>query len=180
MTIRVEIKARGLGETPEAEAATIADWRRELFVEDRAIVDAFTWQNKDGMGFGIHAYSGDQFIGFAHVFARLGLRDDAPVLMGCLGSVMTARDHQGKGVATTTVTAADDIIMNSLKADLGVLVCKASLLPFYQRLGWRRMPNTVVVEQPDGKKHWPYEAMLLLGENKASMPDKLDLCGFPF
>ncbi len=180
MPIRVEIKDRGRGETPEAEAATIAAWRRELFAEDKAIVDAFTWQNKDGMGFGIHAYSGDQFVGFAHVFARLGLRDDTPVLMGCLGSVMTARDHQGTGVATTTVTAAGDIIRNSLRADLGVLVCKESLLPFYQRLGWRRMPNTVIVEQPEGKKPWPYEAMLLLRENKVSMPGKLDLCGFPF
>lgn len=180
MTLRVEVIPRARGKTSDLENSTVSAWRRELFADDRDIVEAFTWQNKDGMGFGIHAYSGDEFVGFAHVFERMGRLDDRPVSMGCLGSVMIAKPHQGRGVGTTVVTTAGDVIFKNLKVDLGVLVCKTLLVPFYERLGWRRFTGPVVVQQPDGKIPWPFEAMVLTGENQTSISGKLDLCGFPF
>lgn len=180
MTIRVEIIARGHGSTSDAEASKLAAWKRELFAEDRDIVDAFTWQNKADMGFGIHAYSGNELVGFAHVFARLGRIDDSWVLMGCLGSVMTSKQHQGKGVATITVETAGGVILNTLQADLGVLVCKSALLPFYERLGWRRIPGPIFIEQRKEKMQWPFEAMALLREDGKPAAGKLDLCGLPF
>lgn len=180
MSIRVEIKARGCGETAEAELATIAAWRQELFADDRDIVDAFTWQKKDGMGLGIHAYSGEEFVGFAHVFARMGRLDDRPALMGCLGSVMTAKAFQGRGVGTAVVTTAGNVILKTLQADLGALVCKTLLVPFYERLGWQRFTGPVEVEQPDGNVSWPFESMVLLRQNQALFRGKLRLCGLPF
>jgi predicted GNAT family N-acyltransferase len=100
--------------------------------------------------------------------------------MGCLGSVMTAKEHQGTGVGSTTVKKANEIILKNLQADLGVLLCKTSLAPFYERLGWRRMLNPVVVQQPAGKTKWSHVAMVLLGAKYEFVPDELDLCGFPF
>lgn len=180
MTIRVEIIARGHGRTSDAEASKVAAWRGELFAEDQDIVDAFTWQNKDGMGFGIHAYIDDEFIGFTHVFPRMGLINDSAILMGCLGSVMTSKQHQGKGVGTIAVKTAGGVILNTLQADLGVLVCKSALLPFYERLGWRRIPGPVFIEQRKEKMQWPFEAMALLREGESPAAGTLDLCGLPF
>ncbi len=180
MTFRVEISARGHGRTSDWEASKIAAWRRELFAEDQNVIDAFIWQDKDGMGFDIQTYSGEELVGFAHVFARVGQLDDSAFLMGCLGSVMTAKTHQGKGVGTTTVRTAGDVILKNLGADLGVLVCKSALVPFYERLDWRQMSTPVVIEQPEGQIEWPHESMVLLGKNPQSVPKKLDLCGLPF
>jgi GNAT superfamily N-acetyltransferase len=180
MTIHVDVFPRGHGNRPESEDSKIAAWHRELFAPDRKIIDAFTWQDKKAMGFCLHAYRGGELAGFAHVFARLGRLDGAAVLMGCLGTVMTATAHQGTGVGSTTVKKANEIIHRSLPADLGVLLCKTSLVPFYERLGWRRMVNPVLVEQPAGKLRWPYAAMLLFGEDGVRLPEELDLCGLPF
>lgn len=180
MTFRVEVFPRSHGGPSDSEASTIAAWRQELFADDQEIIDAFTWQNKNDMGFCIQTYSGSELIGFAHVFARVGRIDDSPVLMGCLGSVMTAREHQGAGVGSTTVRTAGEIILKSLQADLGVLVCKPAVVPFYERLGWRRNLVPVVIEQPAGSMQWPHESMVLLGENQKPAASKLDLRGFPF
>ncbi len=132
------------------------------------------------MGFCIQTYCSDELVGFAHVFARVGLLDDSAVLMGCLGTVMTAKEHQGTGVGSITVKTANDVILKNLQADLGVLVCKPTLVPFYERLGWRRMSAPVFIKQPSGITQWPHESMVLLEEEQESVPNKLDLCGFPF
>lgn len=180
MAIRVEVVARGQEKKSDSKNSTVAAWRRELFADDREIVDAFTWQDKDGMGFGIQTYNDNEFAGFAHVFARVGRLDGGPVLMGCLGSVMTASRYQCKGIGTATVATAGDVILNSLQADLGVLVCKMSLVSFYERLGWRRTTAPVFIEQPAGSMRWPHESMVLLGKNQEPVSSRLDLCGFPF
>lgn len=180
MTLRVEVFPRGHGHSSGSEDSKIAAWHRELFARDQEIIRAFTWQNKNDMGFCLHTYSDGEFVGFAHVFARLARLDDAAVLMGCLGTVMTAKTHQGTGVGSTTVKTANEIILKSLRADLGALLCKTSLLPFYERLGWRRMSNPILIDQPGGKMRWPHEAMLLLGEEQERSADRLDLCGLPF
>lgn len=180
MTIHAEVFARGRGKTSESERSKIATWHRELFAEDRHILDAFTWQNKNGMGFDIKTYCDDELVGFAHVFPRVARLDGSPVLLGGLGGVMTSKERQGKGVGSVTVRKAGEIILDNLSADLGVLLCKPALVGFYERLDWRRMSCPVLIEQPAGKMKWPREAMVLLRKNESSIPRELDLCGLPF
>ena len=180
MTIRVDIFPRGHGKTSESELSKLETWRRELFAKDQEIIDAFTWQDKQGMGFNVQTYCDDELVGFAHVFTRLARLDDSAVLMGGLGGVMTAKEHQGAGIGSATVQKVNDFILNNLRADLGVLLCKAALVPFYERLGWCRMLGPVVIEQPAGEAQWPHAAMVLLREDADSISRKLDLCGLPF
>ena len=180
MSLRVKIYARGHGDATEDERSKFAAWHKELFAKDQEIIKMFTWQNKDGIGFDLQTYSDGEFAGFAHVFPRLGRADDTPVLMGCLGTVMTAKKFQASGVGSTTVEKAGEIIFNNLQADLGVLLCKTELVPFYERLSWCTLSGPVLAEQPAGSIRWPYEAMVLLRGSEKSMPSALDLCGLPF
>lgn len=180
MTLHVDVFPRGGGNPPRTEDPKIAAWHSELFAPDREIIDALVWQDKSEMGFCLQTCRDGELAGFAHVFPRLGRLDGAAVLMGCLGTVMTAKAHQGSGVGSATVKMANEIILKNIQADLGVLLCKPSLVPFYERLGWRRMVNSVLVEQPAGKMRWPYAAMLLFGGDGTALPLELDLCGLPF
>ena len=180
MTLHVEVFPRGGGNPPRSEDPKIAAWHRELFAPDRKIIDALTWQDKSTMGFCLQTYRDGELAGFAHVFPRLGMLDGTAVLMGCLGTVMTAKAHQGNGVGSATVEAAREIILKNLQADLGVLLCKISLVPFYERLSWRPMTSPVLVAQPSGKIRWAHAAMLLFGPRVKTLPEKLDLCGLPF
>jgi len=180
MAIRVEVLARGHGKISESELSQITTWHRKEFAGDQDIIDAFTWQDKRGMGFNIQTYRDDELVGYAHVFARLARVDDSAVLMGGFGGLVTAKQRQGTGIGSATVRKAGEIILNNLRADLGVLLCKAVLIPFYERLGWRRMLGPVLIEQPAGTTQWPHEVMVLLRENGDTTRKKLDLCGLPF
>ncbi len=180
MTIRVEIVARGSGRTTESELSQISRWEQQLFAEDRRIIDAFTWEDKRGLGFNIQTYVDDRLAGVAHVFARIARLSDEPILIGALGGVMTAQEQQRKGVATQTVRTAGDLILTNLRADLGVLLCTERLLSFYQRLGWQRQEGSVSIEQPSGTMRWPHEAMVLTDDARSIVDCPLDLCGLPF
>ena len=180
MTVRVEIFARGHGKRFESELSKIFAWEKELFAEDKNIIDAFVWENKRGLGFNIQTYRDDELVGFAHIFVRVVRRNRSMVLMGGLGGVMTAKEHQGAGIGSTTVKEAGDAIFRNFRADLGVLLCTSALVPFYEPLGWRRVQRPVMIEQPTGKTRWPHETMVLLKETDDSVPRDLDLCGLPF
>ncbi len=180
MTIRVEVFARGHGNTSESELLKIANWQRDLFAEDQDIIDAFVWEDHRGKDFNVQTYRGDELVGFAHVFTRLARLDDTAVLMGGLGGVLTTKQYQGAGIGSITVRKAGEVILKNFKADLGVLLCKETLVKFYERLGWRRMLGPVVVEQPAGTMQWPHATMVLLRESDDSIPRNLDLCGLPY
>jgi len=178
--LHVAVSARGHGGTSESELAKVALWENELFAEDQDIINGFVWHDGSGQGFNIQTYWDGEFVGFGHVFPRVAHVNGVAVLMGALGGVMTAKEFQGVGVGSATVTKANQVIRRSLQADLGVLLCKSSLVAFYERLGWEWVSAPVSIEQPTGKVKWPYEAMVLPGEDLVSTPEELDLCGLPF
>lgn len=180
MTLRVDIVPRGEGRVSKHDLAQVAAWENELFAEDRQILNAYTWENKRGVGFNVQTYLDSELVGFAHVFVRLARRDDDSVLIGCLGAVMTEPTHHGVGIGSATVKKASEIILRNFRADLGVLLCKPALVPFYSSLGWRQMETPVLIDQPQGKIPWPHEAMVVLHDDAEVLPSRLDLCGQPF
>ena len=180
MAIRVEVFARGHGNITDSELSKMADWHRELFADQQHIIDAFVWENKRDMGFSIQTYKHDELVGFAHVFVRQVRLDDSPLLMGGLGSVVTAKDHQGMGIGRATVEKANVVILENFRADIGVLLCSPALVSFYEQANWRRYKGAVLIEQPTGKTSWPHEAMILEKEPGGPSHGTLDLCGLPF
>lgn len=180
MTMRIEVYARGQGKTTELEQSLISTWKQELFEPDEDIIDAFAWEDKRGMGFNIQTYIDNELVGFAHLFVRKGLVDEIPVLLGCLGGVMTTKNLHGSGIGSKTVEMANTTILRNFRADLGVLLCKKALVPFYEKLKWRRMQGPVMISQPPERMQWPHETMVLLGDADKALPSELDLCGLPF
>lgn len=180
MNLRVEVLARGPGGTSQRELSTISAWEEELFADDKELIESFVWEDGSGLGFNIHTYCGDEFVGFGNVFVRLARADDSAVLVGALGGVMTARASQKAGVGSATVGKANQLILHNLRADFGVLLCKSALVSFYERLGWHRMAGRVLIRQPSGTVRWPHETMVLPTKGVASIPSELDLCGLPF
>lgn len=155
-------------------------WNRELFAPDRAIIDAFVWQDKRELGFDIRAYYKNRIAGFAHVFPRLGRLGTSSVLIGALGGVMTASELQHRGIGSAVVRAAGAVILKNLRADFGALLCKASLLPFYSALGWRAAQTPVIVHQGEQRLEWPHQAMLLFADGAHQSASEVDLGGPPF
>lgn len=78
-----------------------------------------------------------------------------------VGGVVTTPQAQGKGYASRAMRHAEDLMREELPVAFGLLFCRDRLLRFYERLGWRKMEDTVEIEQPSGTVISPMNVMIL-------------------
>ncbi|PON13821.1 hypothetical protein C2W62_32315 [Candidatus Entotheonella serta] len=171
---------RGSGATTSEELATLRRWDLDLFAPDEAVLAPFEWLNRRGLGFNIQTYYRNELVSFANVLARTICIDDQQVVVGGLNSVMTPREHQGKGYGTATVQEAQRVIFEVLVAKLGLLLCLPKRVSFYERIGWVVLDCPVWMSQPEGQMIWPYKTMVLTNGFQLNPPRCIDLCGLPF
>ncbi|MFE0874273.1 GNAT family N-acetyltransferase [Streptomyces smyrnaeus] len=86
-----------------------------------------------------------------------------------VGGVAVAPELRGQGLARSVVSAAvgHARTMGPLR---GILFCRSSLVPLYQRLGWRTLEQDVHVEQPEGPVVMPLRTMWTPLRDGASWP----------
>jgi GNAT superfamily N-acetyltransferase len=73
--------------------------------------------------------------------------DDRAVRVGGIGGVKTHPASRGRGFATAAIQRALAFFHEPGDVDLGLLACEPGLVPFYERLGWRRFPGELLVTQ---------------------------------
>jgi aminoglycoside 2'-N-acetyltransferase I len=73
--------------------------------------------------------------------------NERAVKVGGIGGVKTHPGFREQGFATTAIQRALDFFHEQGDIDFGLLVCEQSLVPFYERLGWRRFPGDLLVMQ---------------------------------
>ena len=73
--------------------------------------------------------------------------NDRAVKVGGIGGVKTHPAFRGRGFASTAIRQALDFFREQGEVDFALLVCEAGLVPFYERLGWRRFPGDLLVTQ---------------------------------
>jgi aminoglycoside 2'-N-acetyltransferase I len=84
------------------------------------------------------------YVGVVLRDARWGNR---AVRVGGVGGVKTHPASRGRGFATTAIQRALDFFHEQGDVDFGLLVCEPGLVPFYERLGWRKFPGDLLVAQ---------------------------------
>jgi GNAT superfamily N-acetyltransferase len=107
--------------------------------------------------------------------------DDRAVRVGGIGGVKTHPASRGRGFATAAIQRALDFFHGQGDVDFGLLVCEPGLVPFYERLGWRRFPGELLVIQRQATVPFtfnlPMTTPLRLHE---SLGGKIDLLGPPW
>ncbi|MCX4909952.1 GNAT family N-acetyltransferase [Streptomyces sp. NBC_00878] len=122
----------------------------------RVAATGLTWLDKE-VHFGVKQQG--------RLVAHAGLVE-VPVSVGAvrlqvagLGAVIVAPGLRGQGLARLVVTAAMDHA-RGLGIERGLLFCWPDLIPLYERMGWRALPDDdVQVQQPDGPVRMPLRAM---------------------
>jgi GNAT superfamily N-acetyltransferase len=84
---------------------------------------------------------------YVGVILRDARWDNRSVKVGGIGGVKTHPAFRGRGFATASIQRALDFFREQGDVDFGLLVCEAGLVPFYERLGWRRFPGELLVAQ---------------------------------
>jgi aminoglycoside 2'-N-acetyltransferase I len=84
---------------------------------------------------------------YVGVILREAWWNDRAVQVGGVGGVKTHPASRGRGLATIAMQRALDFFHRQADVDLGLLGCEPDLVPFYERLGWRRLPGDLLVTQ---------------------------------
>ena len=84
---------------------------------------------------------------YVGVVLREARWNDRAVRVSGIGGVKTHPAFRGRGFATTAILRALDFFREQGDVDFGLLVCEPGLVPFYERLGWRRFPGDLFVTQ---------------------------------
>lgn len=89
----------------------------------------------------VTAETGVRLVSAAGIVDRQGAVGGAPAHLALLGGVFTAPKHRKQGLASDVVRRSMEVMAQELQCDFGVLICTRELIPFYERLGWRHVPN---------------------------------------
>ena len=159
------------------ENVLIRKWGEEAFGQ-LALCQEFKYQS--GSDYCVLAYCGAAFVGFAAVFKREVFIGGEPFSMGCVGGVITSPDYRGKGYGSIMMNELKRLIFRTLGCRVGGLLCEEKTVPFYEKLGWVRSNEAVLVERDGRKVEWP-EAFMSLAESDFEINGKeIDLCGLPW
>ena len=118
---------------------------------------------------------------YVGVILRDARWDGRGVKVGGIGGVKTHPAFRGRGLATAATRQAFDFFREQGDVDFGLLVCEPGLVPFYERLGWRRFPGDLFVTQRQATVPFtfllPMTTPLRLHE---PLGGKIDLLGPPW
>jgi GNAT superfamily N-acetyltransferase len=162
---------------PASERDTFARWAAEIFAGS-AVAKHFTWVNH--WAYQVVVYRGSTPVSYLRLVDRIGLVDGYRVRMGGVADVMTPPDHRGKGFAGLALDEARNTIFDTMKAQLGVLLCAEELVHFYARHDWQLVDCPVTIDQPGGRRVWPQCTMVLGRPGETWVPKSIDLCGLPW
>jgi GNAT superfamily N-acetyltransferase len=107
--------------------------------------------------------------------------NDRAVRVGGIGGVKTHPASRGRGFATTAIQQALDFFRGQGNVDFGLLVCEPGLVPFYERLGWRRFDGDLFVTQRQATVPFTFNLPMTTPLRLQESPGgKIDLLGPPW
>jgi aminoglycoside 2'-N-acetyltransferase I len=115
------------------------------------------------------------------VILRQARWNDRGVRVGGIGGVKTHPASRGHGFATTAIKRALDFFQEQGDVDFGLLVCEPSLVPFYERIGWRRFAGDLLVTQRQATVPFTFNLPMTIPLRlQESLGGKIDLLGPPW
>lgn len=124
-------------------------------------------------------YQDNEILSFYNIVERNIRIDDNPIKIAGISNVITPKAYRGNGYASKILRETKHVIFEDLNCEIGVLLCADNLIPFYERLHWHKVDCPLFFEQPEGKRLWTANVMLL-SEKHIWSPKKIDLNGLPF
>ena len=137
-----------------------------LFTNQDRLLDRL-WEDKEALHF-IRS-SGDLLISHVQVLSLQVQNEGISIRIGGVASVLTYPQFRGEGHASALMRLATEHI-RSAALDVGILFCDRDHVPFYQRFGWRALPQGRVLV--GGSE--PEDVVMIVGD-VAAVPDPLRL-----
>lgn len=145
--------------------------------EQYAIVRETEWAAADWT---YQALEGEACVSYYNIVDRTVTVDGVATRVAGLNNMVTMPGYRGRGAASALLRQTQPLWFEELHAECGLLLCAGALVPFYSRLGWRKVSGRVVYSQPDGVRIWTESCMLLDPRGQWASAREIDLCGLPW
>ncbi|MFL6256479.1 MAG: GNAT family N-acetyltransferase [Pyrinomonadaceae bacterium] len=158
----------------EEERQALFFWDENIFgIED----GAYRWRPKD-----YHFITEEDGRPLSHVGVIKTTVDAGgrTVAVGGIGAVATRPEAQGRHLVHAAMRQAAEFICRELGADFAMLFCLPRLEPFYARQGWQTIEEEVEIEQPEGKRVWPFRVMVQPCGERVWPAGRVEIGGLPW
>lgn len=117
---------------------------------------------------------------FYNIIERICRFDEVPIKVVGINNLITPLKFRGLGYGSQIMETFGKLLFDELNAEYGLLLCADDLISFYDRFSWYNTESIVRFDQPDGKKIWQANVMLLTRQRTKLYPQEIDLCGLPW
>jgi GNAT superfamily N-acetyltransferase len=125
--------------------------------------------------------AGGEAVCYVGVLLREARWNEQAVKVGGIAGVKTHPAFRGRGLASAAIRRALDFFRVREDVDFALLVCEASLIPFYERLGWRRFPGDLLVTQKQATVPFTFNlSMTIPVRLQGPLAGTIDLRGPPW
>src|SRR5690348_12926490 len=111
------------------------------------IVKSIKWATPDWT---IILFQGNEIASFCNIVERKVSMDDKAFLVAGINNLITPEKFRGQGMGTIILKETENFLFNELKSEAGLLLCADDLIPYYERLNWRKVNCPVYFSQPTG------------------------------
>ena len=171
---------RRLDELTTDEKAAMRALHVEAFANIASLTSApgeMEWSSGD---FHFTSWEGTVAISHVGVVVREGLAGAEQVVIGGIGDVCTLPSHQGRGLASTAMSLATGL-MRDHHCDLGLLVCRPPMIPYYAKLGWQVQGGPVFVRRFGERIRFELSTVMVLPfATTPAAEAEMDLLGPPW
>jgi predicted acetyltransferase len=128
----------------------------------------------------VMVWEDEELVSNVHIIERLAQVDRKTVRLGGIGNVATKVEWRKRGYASAALKVAQEFLADPLKVDFGLMICTEPMIPYYEKMGWKLVAQSLMMEQSDGKKALNYPVMVL-PVSKENWPEgMIDLYGLPW
>jgi GNAT superfamily N-acetyltransferase len=125
-------------------------------------------------------WDGDAALCFVGTLLRDAKWNDRPMCVGGIGSVKTHPAARGRGLASAALRLALDYFRLQ-EVDFVLLVCEPTLVPFYERFGWRLFAGELLVRQHGASVPFTFNRCMTASMRFAdTLTGTIDLLGPPW
>ena len=130
-------------------------WGEDIFGADDL---KLTWRPKD-----LHflLYEDEEPASHVGVLKHTILVGENPVTVGGVGGVVTVPEAQKKGYAARLMRRVAEFFEREWQTQAGLLFCLPRMVDFYESLGWQKVEEPILIEQPEGTITSPMGIMVL-------------------
>jgi GNAT superfamily N-acetyltransferase len=158
----------------EAECRHLFEWGEDIFGANDLNL---TWRFKTAH---FLLFEDDRLVSHVGVLQHAVSVGDETVTVGGVGGVVTRPEAQGKGHAKTLMGRVADCFTREWAVAAGLLFCLPRMVPFYRSLGWEKIEDPVLIEQPDGSVESPMGIMILPCRENCWPGGKVNLNSLPW